>query len=41
MRNKERRDIAEETLVLGDREDSRITFVTRVEKIGDGPAWRR
>ena len=26
---------------VGDREDSKITFVTRVEKIGDGPAWRR
>jgi hypothetical protein len=26
---------------IGDRTDSRITFVTRVEKIGDGPPWRR
>jgi len=25
---------------VGDREDSKITFVTRVEKIGDGPAYR-
>jgi hypothetical protein len=24
-----------------DREDSKITFVTRVERIGNGPAWRR
>jgi len=31
----------EVTAQVGDREDSRITFVTRVEKIGDGPAWRR
>jgi len=26
---------------VGDRLDSKITFVTRVEKVGDGPAWRR
>jgi hypothetical protein len=31
----------EVTAQVGDREDSKITFVTRVEKIGDGPAWRR
>src|SRR5580700_2312014 len=26
---------------VGDRSDSKIKFVTRVEKVGDGPAWRR
>lgn len=26
---------------VGDRLDSKITFVTRVEKVGDGPEWRR
>jgi hypothetical protein len=31
----------EVTAQIGDREDSKITFVTRVEKIGDGPAWRQ
>lgn len=31
----------EVTAQIGDREDSKITFVTRVKKIGDGPAWRR
>jgi hypothetical protein len=31
----------EVTAQIGDREDSKITFVTRVEKIGNGPAWRR
>lgn len=31
----------EVTAQVGDREDSKITFVTRVEKIGAGPAWRR
>jgi hypothetical protein len=31
----------EVTAQVGDSEDSKITFVTRVEKIGDGPAWRR
>jgi hypothetical protein len=30
----------EVTAQVGDREDSKMTFVTRVEKIGDGPAWR-
>ena len=30
----------EVTARLGGREDSRLTFVTRVVKIGDGPAWR-
>lgn len=31
----------EVTAQLGDRTDSKITFVTRVEKIGDGPNWHR
>jgi len=31
----------EVTAQIGDRVDSRIIFVTRVEKIGDGPQWRR
>lgn len=31
----------EVTAQVGDREDSKITFVMRVEKIGDGPSWRR
>jgi hypothetical protein len=31
----------EVTAQIGDRADSKITFVTRVEKIGDGPEWRR
>ena len=31
----------EVTAQVGDREESKITFVTRVEKIGDGPTWRR
>jgi hypothetical protein len=26
---------------VGDRLESKITFVTLVEKVGDGPAWRR
>jgi hypothetical protein len=26
---------------VGEHEDSRITFVTNVVKIGEGPAWRR
>ena len=26
---------------VGDRADSQLTFVTKVVKIGDGPAWRR
>jgi hypothetical protein len=26
---------------VGDLADSKLTFVTRVVKIGDGPAWRR
>jgi hypothetical protein len=29
------------TAQVGDRVDSEVTFVTKVEKIGDGPAWRR
>ena len=29
------------TAQVGDREDSKLTFVMRVEKVGDGPAWRR
>ena len=31
----------EVTAQVGDRADSKITFVTKVVKIGDGPAWRR
>lgn len=31
----------EVTAQIGDRADSKIVFVTRVEKIGEGPAWRR
>ena len=31
----------EVTAQIDGREDSKITFVTRVQKIGDGPAWRR
>lgn len=31
----------EVTAQVGDRVDSKMTFVTRVEKIGDGPAWQR
>jgi hypothetical protein len=31
----------EVTAQVGDRADSKITFVTRVEKIGNGPEWRR
>ena len=31
----------EVTAQIGDRPDSRITFVTRVEKIGDDPHWHR
>jgi len=31
----------EVTAQVGDRVDSKMKFVTRVEKIGDGPAWRR
>ena len=31
----------EVTAQVADREDSKITFVTRVEKIGDGPSWRQ
>ena len=30
----------EVTAQIGDRVESKITFVTRVEKAGDGPAWR-
>jgi len=30
----------EVTAQISDRANSRITFVTRVEKIGDGPQWR-
>jgi hypothetical protein len=29
------------TAQVGDRADSELTFVTKVVKIGDGPAWRR
>jgi len=29
------------TAQIDDRVDSKITFVTRVQKIGDGPSWRR
>jgi hypothetical protein len=29
------------TAQVGDRADSQLTFVTKVVKIGDGPAWRR
>jgi hypothetical protein len=28
------------TAQVGDRADSQVTFVTKVVKIGDGPAWR-
>lgn len=31
----------EVTAQVGAREDSRITFVTKVVKFGEGPAWRR
>jgi hypothetical protein len=31
----------EVTAQVGEREDSKITFVTKVVKIGEGPAWRR
>jgi hypothetical protein len=31
----------EVTAQVGEREDSRITFITKVIKLGDGPAWRR
>ena len=31
----------EVTAQVGDLDDSKITFVTRVEKIGDGPSWRQ
>lgn len=31
----------EVTAQVGEREDSRITFVTKVLKVGEGPAWRR
>jgi hypothetical protein len=31
----------EVTAQVGDREDSRITFITKVVKLGEGPAWRR
>jgi hypothetical protein len=31
----------EVTAQIGEREGSRIAFITRVLKIGDGPAWRR
>ena len=31
----------EVTAQIGDREESKITFVTRVEKIADGPSWRQ
>lgn len=31
----------EVTAQVGKREDSRITFITKVVKIGEGPAWRR
>jgi hypothetical protein len=26
---------------IGERDDSRLVFVTKVVKLGDGPAWRR
>jgi hypothetical protein len=26
---------------VGDRDDSKITFVTKIVKIGEGPSWRR
>lgn len=26
---------------IGEREDSRISFVTKIVKVGDGPTWRR
>ncbi len=29
------------TAQIGDRVDSKMTFVTQVEKVGDGPPWRR
>ena len=29
------------TAQIGGREDSKITFVTKVFKLGEGPAWRR
>ena len=31
----------EVTARVSDREDSRITFITRIVKVGDGPDWRR
>jgi hypothetical protein len=31
----------EVTAQVGEREDSRITFITKVVKVGEGPAWRR
>ena len=31
----------EVTAQMGEREDSRITFITSVVKLGEGPAWRR
>lgn len=31
----------EVTAQVGERQDSRITFITKVVKLGDGPAWRR
>lgn len=30
----------EVTAQVGEREDSKLTFITKVVKIGDGPAWR-
>lgn len=29
------------TAQVGEREDSRFTFITKVVKVGEGPAWRR
>jgi len=31
----------EVTAQVGEREDSKIVFVTKVLKIGEGPSWRR
>jgi hypothetical protein len=31
----------EVTAQVGEREDSTITFVTKVVKVGEGPSWRR
>jgi hypothetical protein len=29
------------TAQIGERDDSRLTFVTKVVKFGKGPSWRR